>query len=388
MLSFELSSKKKKNGRRPFKAVLHEVYSDEVVENNVGKQSNENGICWIEQYCKDNLESIKGMSITAQFINDEETELLGHGEYEVEDGIPVFKDATIIGNAERGYIDTVEINGVEKRVVVAEGTIDQMRHNEFVKWLEGAILEGAPPKGSVEIVRTEQNSKIQYLNGKFEQGRIPTAFEYSGYALLGIRPADQSAVLLEFNNNKESEEKEQMDELKTLLLELSAKIDKTAEQEKVIEQNASTVAGLNTSVAELSASVDQLKATLEAVQAERNALDVKYQELYEEAEGLRLLIAVEKARARVGELNAALADFTDEQKAVVKDDIAAFEADPMSSEVNSIVSKILVEIGKKAIEDGKIAEQNAAKNKNPEDTNDIFEPVYETDKKTEPVSIF
>ena len=381
MLSFELSAKKKKNGRRPFKAVLHEVFPDEVIENNVGKQSNENGICWIEQYCKNNLESINGMSITAQFINDEETELLGHGEYEVEDGIPVFKDATIIGNAERGYIDTVEINGVEKRVVVAEGTIDQMRHNEFVKWLEGTILEGSPPKGSVEIVRTEQNNKIKYLNDKFEQGRIPTVFEYSGYALLGIRPADQSAVLLEFNNNKESEEKEQMDELKTLLVELTAKIDKTADQEKVIEQNASTVA-------ELSASVDQLKAALETVEAERNALDVKYQELWAEADGLRLLIAAEKAKARVGELNAALADFTDEQKAVVKDDIAAFEADPMSTEINSIVAKILVEIGKKAIEDGKIAEQNAAKNKTPEDAIDIFEPIYETDEKAEEVSIF
>ena len=381
MLSFELSAKKKKNGRRPFKAVLHEVFPDEVIENNVGKQSNENGICWIEQYCKNNLESINGMSITAQFINDEETELLGHGEYEVEDGIPVFKDATIIGNAERGYIDTVEINGVEKRVVVAEGTIDQMRHNEFVKWLEGTIVEGNPPKGSVEIVRTEQNNKIKYLNDKFEQGRIPTVFEYSGYALLGIRPADQSAVLLEFNNNKESEEKEQMDELKTLLVELTAKIDKTADQEKVIEQNASTVA-------ELSASVDQLKAALETVEAERNALDVKYQELWAEADGLRLLIAAEKAKARVGELNAALADFTDEQKAVVKDDIAAFEADPMSTEINSIVAKILVEIGKKAIEDGKIAEQNAAKNKTPEDAIDIFEPIYETDEKAEEVSIF
>lgn len=381
MLSFELSAKKRKNGRRPFKAVLHEVFPDDVVENNVGKQSNENGICWIEQYCKDNLESIKGMSITAQFINDEETELLGHGEYEVEDGIPVFRDATIIGNAERGYIDTVEVNGVEKRVVVAEGTIDQMRHNEFVKWLEGTILEGTSPKGSVEIVRTEQNSKIQYLNGKFEQGRIPTAFEYSGYALLGIRPADQSAVLLEFNNNKESEERKQMDEIKNMLAELSAKIDKTSEQEKVIEQNASIVAELN-------ASVDQLKATLEVVQAERNALDVKYQELYEEAEGLRLMIAAEKAKARVGELNAALADFTDEQKEVVKDDVAAFEADPMSNEVNSIVAKILVEIGKKTIEDSKIAEQNASKNTNDTEAPDIFEPIYETNEKTEEISIF
>ena len=31
-----------------------------------------------------------------------------------------------------------------------------MRHNEFVKWLEGTILEGTSPKGSVEIVRTDR----------------------------------------------------------------------------------------------------------------------------------------------------------------------------------------------------------------------------------------
>ena len=378
MLSFELSEKKKKNGRRPFKAVLHEVYPDSVIENNVGTQFNENGICWIEQYCKENIESAKGMSITAQFIDNDETELLGHGEYEVEDGIPVFKDATIIGNAERAYLDTVEINGETRRVLVAEGTIDQMRHNEFVKWLEDKIAMGEPPKGSVEIVRSGQNERIQYLNGKFEQGRIPTAFEYSGYALLGVRPADQSAVILEFNNNKESEEK-QMDEIKTLLAELAAKVDKTAEQEKVIEQNASTVT-------ELSASIEQLKATLEAVESERNALDIKYQELWQEAEGLRLMISVEKAKARVGELNAALADFTDEQKEYAKDAIEAFEADPMNVEVNSVVEKIHAGIGKKAIEDAKVAEQNAAKQGDADF--DIYEPVYEANEESEEVSIY
>ncbi|MDD4280134.1 MAG: hypothetical protein PHX74_10415, partial [Candidatus Sumerlaeales bacterium] len=249
------------------------------------------------------------------------------------------------------------------------------------KWLEDKIAMGEPPKGSVEIVRSEQNEKIQYLNGKFEQGRIPTVFEYSGYALLGVRPADQSAVILEFNNNKESEEK-QMDEIKTLLAELAAKVDKTAEQEKVIEQNASAYIELN-------ASVEQLKATLEAVEAERNALDLKYQELWQEAEGLRVLISVEKAKARVGELNAALADYTDEQKEYAKDEIAAFEADPMNVEINSIVDKILAGIGKKAIEDAKVAEQNAAAQQEKDNANfDIFEPVYETNEKSEEISIF
>ena len=378
MLSFELSEKKKKNGRRPFKAVLHEVYPDSVIENNVGTQFNENGICWIEQYCKENIESAKGMSITAQFIDSDETELLGHGEYEVEDGIPVFKDATIIGNAERAYLDTVEINGETKRVVVAEGTIDQMRHNEFVKWLEDRIALGEPPKGSVEIVRSGQNERIQYLNGKFEQGRIPTAFEYSGYALLGVRPADQSAVILEFNNNKESEEK-QMDKIETLLAELAAKVDKTAEQEKVIEQNASAYAELN-------ASVEQLRNALAAAEADRDAISKKYDEAWAEVSKLREMVAEAKAKERLGELNAAISGFTDEQKEYAKDAIEAFESDPMNVEVNSIVEKIHAGIGKKAIEDAKVTEQNAAKQGDADF--DIYEPVYEANEKSEEVSIY
>ena len=171
-----------------------------------------------------------------------------------------------------------------------------------------------------------------------------------------------------------------MDELKNLLVELASKVDKTAEQEKVIEQNASTVAELN-------ASVESLKVALAAVEAERNELDAKYKELWDEAEGLRVLIAAEKAKARIGELNAALADFTDEQKAVAQEEITAFEADPMSHEVNAIVDKILVAIAKKSIEDAKVAEQNAAEKKDEEDI-DIFASVYETNEDNEEVSIF
>ena len=132
-----------------------------------------------------------------------------------------------------------------------------------------------------------------------------------------------------------------------------------------------------------------MKATLEAVESERNALDLKYQELWQEAEGLRVLISVEKAKARVGELNAALADYTDEQKEYAKDAIAAFEADPMNVEINSIVDKILAGIGKKAIEDAKVAEQNAAAQQEKDNANfDIFEPVYEANEKSEEISIF
>ena len=61
----------------------------------------------------------------------------------------------------------------------------------------------------------------------------------------------------------------------------------------------------------------------------------------------------------------------------------------MSVEVNSIVDKILAGIGKKAIEDAKVAEQNAAVQQEKDNANfDIFEPVYEANEKSEEISIF
>ena len=61
----------------------------------------------------------------------------------------------------------------------------------------------------------------------------------------------------------------------------------------------------------------------------------------------------------------------------------------MNVEINSIVEKIHAGIGKKAIEDAKVAEQNAAVQQEKDNANfDIFEPVYETNEKSEEISIF
>ena len=117
MLSFDYQKKRKKNGRRPFKAVLHEGVSRQCCRKTMwGRSSTKMVFAWIEQYCKENIESAKGMSINRpQFIDNDETGTSSDtGSTKVEDGIPVFKDATIIGNAERAYLDTVEINGEMK----------------------------------------------------------------------------------------------------------------------------------------------------------------------------------------------------------------------------------------------------------------------------------
>ena len=73
MRILELSSKDDKDGRRQVKVILHEIYKDK-------SQHNKNGITWLEEYCKNNIDSVKGISITCEFVNDERTEILGHGE--------------------------------------------------------------------------------------------------------------------------------------------------------------------------------------------------------------------------------------------------------------------------------------------------------------------
>ena len=61
----------------------------------------------------------------------------GHGmtEIRVQDNLPLFEDATMVGHFDRAYIDDVEIDGVTKRVLIAEGTLDEMRYPKFVAWL-------------------------------------------------------------------------------------------------------------------------------------------------------------------------------------------------------------------------------------------------------------
>ena len=92
-------------------------------------------------------------------------------------------------------------------------------------------------------------------------------------------------------------------------------------------------------------------------------------------EALRKQLAEAQAKERIGEMNSAISNFSEEERAFAKDEIAAFEADPMNCEINSIVNRIYSEIGKKAKENEAIvSEQNANQTI---DTIDIFSEVVE-----------
>ena len=130
---FEISKRKNKDGRRKIKLVLHEIYPDSCIdeEEQVGTQYNINGITWIREYCEKAMPTITDMSIRAEFLDEERTELNGHGETGIsEDGIPMFEDAQIIGHCTKGYVDTItDEEGIEHTVMMAEGYLDEMCYN-------------------------------------------------------------------------------------------------------------------------------------------------------------------------------------------------------------------------------------------------------------------
>lgn len=88
--SFELSSKTYKNGRRKFKAILYRLQPSDCVVNETGTKYNLNGITFLREYCEPQLDSIKDMSVTVSFVDNERTVISGHGLTDIEDGFPTF----------------------------------------------------------------------------------------------------------------------------------------------------------------------------------------------------------------------------------------------------------------------------------------------------------
>ena len=375
MATFELSSKKYKNGRRPFTAVLYELQPPECVVDEVGTRYNKNGITFLEEYASDKLDSIKDMSITASFLDEEKTLLSGHGMTEIVDGMPVFDDAEILGHFTEGYIADVEINEETKRCVCGKGYLDEMRYKAFVAMLETELQNGNTIDGSIEIFKSEGNDGIVYKYGWKDNGRIPCDYIHSGYALLGIPPADSSAMLLELNSKNKKEEQEimefDMNEVKAVIqstiTELNSK--ETELNNKVIELNQ-TITDKDAVIAEKEEKIVELNATVEQVQQALRDLESERETYWAEREALQKELGELKAKQRLGELNSAIKNFTDEEKKYAEVEINSFNENPMDGSIEAIVAKIYSGIGlatKKASDEAKVAELNSLKEPTVED---------------------
>lgn len=369
----EICKKQDKNGRRKFKAVLHEIFPNECIgEDGLGVMYQDNGITWIEEYCNKALPTISGMSIRVQFLDDERTQIYGHGETDLTgekvEGLPLFENATLVGHFEKGYITDIEDNGVTKRVCIGEGILDEMCYPNFVHWLEEQIASGDSVFGSIEIFKTSGNEGIVYLNGHKgdEIGRVPMDFMYSGFAMLDCCvPADKSSKLLELNQKMEVEtmNEEMMNQInEAVKSSISASMDKSSEFEakiselnSIVEKKDEEITTLNKNIADLTAALEAIKGEQESYWAERDAIEKELGEL--------------KAAKRIAELNDALAQFTEEETKVAEENICKFKDDPINSgiEINSIVEAIKVncyDVQKKAeIEAKEIAEINSKKDK-------------------------
>lgn len=382
---FELSSKKHKNGRRPFKASLYELQPPECVVDDVGTKYNKNGITFLEEYASQTLDSIKDMSVRVEFIDDERTMILAHGDTGVsDDGLPLFNNATTIGHFIKGYIADVTLNGETKRCVCGDGYLDEMAYQPFIQSLEAQLNNGNSVDGSIEIYRTDNNDAIVYKKGWLEKGRIPTEYIHSGWDMV-INPADSSSTLLELNNSKTNKEDNTLDEkelkelIRSTISETNSKNEEFIEQinelnstinekDSIIAEKEEKIVELNASVKQLQDALDQIKKDHETYWAERDLLEHE--------------LVKAKVAEKLGELDSTLNEFNEEEKSVAKDDIDTLKANLNScekkeelnnatAEINSIKSKICMSIVEKQ-KKKKVAEQNSEKENKNNEVIDIF----------------
>ena len=180
-------------GRRKIKMVLHEIYPDR-------NKWNRNGITYLEQYTRDNADSVKGMPLCAEFLDDDKDVPYGHGLTGHIKNMPVFEDSVQVGSFEDWSIEDVEIDGEIHRCLCATGYINESRYPKFVEWLEKQIESGSPVYGSVEMTGTKDNDgEIIYEDGWKKEGRVPMIYNYIGHCIISIAPADDAALVTDFD---------------------------------------------------------------------------------------------------------------------------------------------------------------------------------------------
>lgn len=374
----EISQATNPNGRRKVKIVLHEIYPDTT-------RWNENGITYLEQYTRDNADSIKGMPLCAEFLDGDKEIPYGHGLTGHIKNMPVFEDSVQVGSFEDWSIEDIEIDGVVRRCLCATGYINEGRYPKFVKWIEDELLDGIAIRGSVEFVGTKENEgEIIYDGGWKEEGRIPMVYDYSGYCILSIKPSDSAAVLIELNqfkDKKNMEVTEMNEEMNKALSDLKSEIISEFNQTRNVEVNEQ-VSSLERQITELNEKIEELNKSVKDKEDENTELNKKCEkseadvakkdeELNEKVEELNATIEAQKQELnelkktnKIAELNQALSVYSDEEKGFAKEDIDAFNADPFSVEINSITTKIEATSYRK-IRDAEKAhnlEANSAKN--------------------------
>lgn len=386
----ELSSKSSKGGRRKIRMVLLTLHKKD--------EKNLNGISWNEEYVLNNLDSIKGIPICASFVDSELKDIpLDHGyteTVEIGDGKsePLFNNSECCGVIEDAKIEDLEINGEIKRVLVGYGYLFYQRYKNFCDYLKENILL-SDVKSSIEIVGKNGGSII-YDGGYNKELRYPQVFDFSATAILGgvVKEADENCYVLEVaqkqeklkeeKKNMEFDKKEFEEVLKSTLAEINS--EKKSHDEEVSELNEK-ISGLNSQIEAKDADIAARDTQIAELNAKVEQMEKDMKKKDDEKEDLEKEVTKAKASEKLSEVEAALKDFSDEEKEVAKEDIKKLkdeinackkksELNNVTSEINSIKSKICMEIvakQKQAESEARISEQNSEEVK----IEDIFSEV-------------
>ena len=141
------------------------------------------------------------------------------------------------------------------------------------------------------------------------------------------------------------------------------------------EEYEGKISELNSQVAAKDQEIAELNEKLSAAQADSAAKDQTIEAQNTELNSLKEANAALEKEKKLAELNSALAEFSPEEQALAQAEIDAFKADPNSVELNSITSKICVEMVRKNKE-ARTNEQNSAPDifggvNTPEDKGDV-----------------
>jgi uncharacterized coiled-coil protein SlyX len=196
----EISKKTAKAGRTNVSLILHKIPRND-------NDYNGNGILWKKEYVEQNIDSVQGMPIVAQFLDQENTIPTGsHGNMIVEENKIIFEDSLVVGSFDSAKIvENIEVNGEKIDALVGIGVLYDQRFPELVSYLQEQYDNGKSVEGSVEVCadKSKGNTKIIYDGGWKPKARIPKIYQYSGHALvIDEIPADASALLLELNTKK------------------------------------------------------------------------------------------------------------------------------------------------------------------------------------------
>lgn len=362
----EISESNRRTGRTPIRIAMHEIYDD-------ASETNKNGIHWREEYVKKNMNTAKGSSYVVEFLGEDQDIVGGHGElYIDDDGNPYFENSTVVGTIEDVSIETININGKDKKVLMSSGYLYNQRYPRFVKWLR-EMSQQQEINGSVEIAGKYPNKSIGYDGEYKREYRIPRDFEYTGMAILFTEPpADDSSVLMEINKFKEDFKMANQTNDNQLVVELNEKLESKVTEINELKNSITTKDG---EITELNQKLEEKSTELNEVIGELKEVKSKVETYESELNELRAFKKEQVDKELVSELNQALSTYTDEEKEVVKAKIEKFSSEPSKEAIKEIVNEINSEIAKKVVESRKKSNKEI-NNSEINSAQDLFSDVY------------